>query len=111
MTTPPPADPVGKPRLNVVGLVSLIVALAGIGFALVPAVAPVGWSLIAVGLVLGIVAMSLRRRSRGLAIAGLAVSALGIVVAGVVIVVSLIGSAQTFPSPFPTATTSREDSP
>ncbi|QJU55276.1 DUF4190 domain-containing protein [Herbiconiux sp. KACC 21604] len=111
MTTPPPADPVGKPRLNVVGLVSLLVAIAGIAFAVVPAVAPVGWVLIVVGLVLGIVAMSLRSRSRGLAIAGLAVSALGIVVAGVVIVVSLIGSAPTFPSPFPSASASREETP
>lgn len=69
---------------NVLGIVALVVAVVGFIFACIPGALVVGWVLLPIAFVLAIVALFLRGRGKGLAIAALITSIVGTVVGFVV---------------------------
>ncbi|WP_375384331.1 hypothetical protein [uncultured Microbacterium sp.] len=83
-TLPPAPPPTPKKALNVVGLISLITAGIGFIFACIPGALIVGWILLPIGFILGIVSLFLAGKGKGLGIAGLIVSIVGTIVAFVV---------------------------
>lgn len=88
---PPPWQPPGSEtcpkRANRLGLLALAVALSGAVLACLPVVRPVGWLLLPVGFLLGVVALFGTNRKLGAAVAALGVSVAG---AGVAAVVGLL---------------------
>lgn len=79
---PPPRT--GPLRTNVLGAISLVLAPIGTGLSLRIEIFPLGWLTLAIALILGVIALFIPERQRGLAIAGLIASGLGMVVAAVV---------------------------
>lgn len=79
----PPPRPAEPSRLNVLGIVALVVAVVGFIFACIPVVQVVGWVLLPIALVLSIVALFLKGR-KWPAITALVVSILGLIVGAVV---------------------------
>lgn len=65
------------------GAISLVLAPIGTGMSLYVEIFALGWVTLAVALILGVVALIIPGRKRGLAIAGLIASGLGMVVAAV----------------------------
>lgn len=65
------------------GAISLVLAPIGTGMSLYVEIFTLGWVTLAVALILGVVALIIPGRKRGLAIAGLIASGLGMVVAAV----------------------------
>lgn len=91
-TTPPPAPqgpavpppgaapaPVAAPvkQKNTLGIVAFVIAVAGFLFAILPGAAIVGWLLLPVGFILGIVAICLKGKKKGLGIAAIIVAVVG----------------------------------
>ncbi|MCR2814324.1 DUF4352 domain-containing protein [Microbacterium jiangjiandongii] len=83
----PPAAPPGNKPLNVLGLVAVISAGVGLILACVPAVMVVGWVLLVVGFVLGIVSLFRPGRGKALGISALIVSVVGTIVGFIVFIV------------------------
>ena len=79
---PPPRT--GPLRTNVLGAISLVLAPIGTGLSLRIEIFHLGWLTLAIALILGVIALFIPERQRGLAIAGLIASGLGMVVAAVV---------------------------
>ena len=75
------------PRTNLLNAISLVLAPIGTGLSLLIEIFPLGWMLLAVALVLGVIALFTPGRKRGVAVAGLIASWLGVVVA---VVASLV---------------------
>lgn len=90
--TPPPAPPQGpavspvggsvppapaSAQKNVLGIVALAIAAAGFLFAVIPGMFIVGWLLLPIGLILGIVAVCLKGKKKGLGIAAIIVAVVG----------------------------------
>lgn len=88
----PAKDPRGKKPLNVVGLISLIVAGIGFIFACIPGALILGWVLLPIGFVLALVSFFIKGRGKGLGIGGLIVSIVGTVV-GVAVFVTVVSTA------------------
>ncbi|MEZ3160465.1 DUF2510 domain-containing protein [Microbacterium sp. BWT-B31] len=91
---PPPAPAPRAPEppakaLNIVGLVSMILAIVGTVFALIPGVFIIGWVLLPVAFVLAIVSLLLSGKGKGMGIAGLAVSIVGTILGVVVFFVTM----------------------
>ena len=112
---PPTPTPIGSGsgrRPNPPGMAALVLAVAGTGCSLVTSaavpLAPLGWGLLVVALVLAIVALVLPGRGRGFAIAGLGMSIVGMMIAGAVIVVSLVDAGLTPPETVPPPATSKQ---
>ncbi|MCR2825293.1 DUF4352 domain-containing protein [Microbacterium sp. zg.Y909] len=95
-----PSAPSGKKPLNVLGLVSLISAGLGFVLACIPAVMIVGWVLLVVGFVLGIVSLFRPGQGKALGISALVVSVVGTIV-GFIVFVVVVGFA--FAGPVSTA--------
>jgi hypothetical protein len=86
---PPPAPAPGR---NNVGLAALIVAAIGFVFACVPGALIVGWALLPVGFILGIVGLLLPRQKRATSIAAVVVSIIGTIV-GFTVFFTVVGDA------------------
>ena len=80
-----------NPGPNVVGIIALVVAVAGLVFMFIPAAAGVAWILVAAALVLSLIGLSLRR-AKWAAITGLVVSVIAAIVGIVMLVMLLLGA-------------------
>lgn len=80
-----------NPGPNVVGIIALVVAIAGLVCMLIPAAAGVAWILVVAALVLSLIGLSLRR-AKWSAITGLVVSIIAAIVGIVMLVTLLIGA-------------------
>lgn len=87
-----PAAPIQSPppvnKLNVLGLVALIVAVVGFIFACVPGALIIGWILLPIAFILSIVSLFMKGK-KGFGIAGLILSIVGTIVGVIVFVASL----------------------
>lgn len=99
----PPEPPAGAPQTtptpppqtrekNVVGLVALILSVLGFVFACVPGALVVGWILLPVGFILGIVAVTRKDRKKATGVAAIVVSVVGTIVGVIVFVVIAAGA-------------------
>jgi len=77
---------------NVLGIVALVTAIVGAIFACIPGALIVGWVLLPLALVLGIVALCLPAKRKGAALAAVIVSVIGTVV-GVVVFTMVVSDA------------------
>lgn len=86
----PPMQPV-PPRpvkeRNVLGIIALVCAITGFVFSCIPGALIVGWVLLPVAFVLGLVGLFLSGKTKGTAIAAVIISIVGTVVAAVVFAV------------------------
>jgi hypothetical protein len=90
---PPPAGPpVPAKRNNTIGLIALIVSVIGFVFACVPGALIVGWVLLPMAFILGIVGLFLSGKTKGTSIAAVIVSIIGTVV-GVVVFMTVASDA------------------
>jgi len=83
----PPHDEQGeppKPTRNVLARVALIVSIVGFIFACIPGALIIGWILLPVAFILGLVSLFLKGTGKGLGIAGVIISVVGTIVAFVV---------------------------
>ncbi|GAA2181962.1 hypothetical protein GCM10009847_25660 [Leucobacter tardus] len=69
---------------NTIGLIAFIVAVVGFIFACIPGALIIGWILLPIAFILGIVALCLSGKKKGLGLAGLIISVVGTIVAFVV---------------------------
>lgn len=72
-----PTQPVAPKQNNLVGLIGLIVAAVGFVCAVIPGLLGIGWLLLPIGFILGIVGVCLRGRKKGLSIAAIIVAVVG----------------------------------
>jgi hypothetical protein len=79
-------------KRNAVGLIALIASVIGFVFACIPGALVVGWVLLPIALILGIVGVALSGMSKGTSISAIITSIVGIVV-GVVVFLALVGNA------------------
>lgn len=77
---------------NTVGLIALIASIIGLIFACIPGALIVGWVLLPIAFVLGVVGLFLAGKSKGTSIAAIIVSILGTVV-GVVVFLTVVSDA------------------
>ncbi|WP_062070316.1 DUF4190 domain-containing protein [Demequina sediminicola] len=99
----PPAPPAGAPQpapeapldaaqKNTIGLVAMIVAIVAAIFACIPGALIVGWLLLPVGFILGIVALTRRGQKKGMGIAAVVISVVGTIV-GIIVFVAVAAGA------------------
>lgn len=88
----PGAAPAPEKQKNTLGLISLIVAVIGFIFACVPGALIVGWILLPIAFVMGLVSLFLKGKKQGFGLAAVIVSVVGTVV-GVLVFVFAVGSA------------------
>lgn len=81
---PTGAELEGKKKLNILALVSAIVAAIGFIFACIPGALIIGWILLPIAFILSIVALFLKGDKKWLAFVGLGVSILGTIVGFIV---------------------------
>ena len=86
---PPPAGPT---RTNVLGIVALAAAVIGFVFACLPGALVVGWVLLPIAFILGIVALFLRGRWKWTAVTAVIVSVVGTIVGFVVFFAAVAGA-------------------
>ncbi|MGO3327761.1 DUF4190 domain-containing protein [Gordonia sp. (in: high G+C Gram-positive bacteria)] len=79
----PPTPPTDK-RRNTVGLVALVMAIVGFIFGCIPGALIVGWVLLPVAFILGLVGLFQAGRGKGTSISAIIVSVIGTIVAAVV---------------------------
>lgn len=80
------------PRRNTLGIIALIAAVVGAVFACIPGALIVGWVLLPLAFVLGIVSLFLKGQKRGTGIAAVVVSAIGTVI-GVIVFLVVVADA------------------
>ncbi|MBB6335737.1 DUF4352 domain-containing protein [Schaalia hyovaginalis] len=91
---PPPLNPQAaakKPR-NTLGLIALIISLVGTVFACIPGAMIVGWILLPISFILGIVALFMKGKSLGLAVGAVIISVIGTVI-GIIAFITVLGNA------------------
>lgn len=92
---PQPAYPVGAPEpiksRNILGIIALVVAVVGFIFACVPGALIVGWVLLPIAFILGIVGVCLRGKVKWQAIAAIITSVIGTIV-GVIVFTALVAT-------------------
>lgn len=95
----PAPVPVTKKSRNILGIVALIASIVGFVFACIPGALIVGWVLLPISFILGLVALFRKDESHGQAIAAIIVAVVGTVV-GVVVFLTVVGNAfdEAFPS-------------
>ena len=86
---PPPAP---VKQNNTIGLIALIVAVIGAVFACIPGALVIGWVLLPIALILGIVGACQSGKSKGTSVAAIIVSIVGTVV-GVVVFMTVVSDA------------------
>ncbi|ORB16827.1 hypothetical protein BST37_05930 [Mycobacterium noviomagense] len=79
-------------KRNTVGLIALIASIIGFVFACIPGALIIGWVLLPIALILGIVGVCLSGMSKGTSIAAVITSIVGIVV-GVVVFLTVVSNA------------------
>lgn len=89
---PAPSSTTAATR-NVVGLVSIILAVVGFALAIIPFLGIVGWPLLVAALVLGIVGLTRKGQTKTTSIAGLVLSVLAMILAPIIAIAILAGSA------------------
>jgi hypothetical protein len=87
----PSPVPTKKGR-NVLGLIAMIVAIVGFVFACIPGALIVGWVLLPMGFILGIVSLFMRDKAKGMGIAALIIAVVGTIV-GVVVFFAVAAAA------------------
>lgn len=91
----PAAVPVAeKKQRNVAGIIALVVAAIGFIFACIPGALIVGWVLLPIGFILGIVALFLKGKAKWQGIAAIIVSVVGTVI-GVIVFTVVVATAFT----------------
>lgn len=88
----PPVNQKPKAAKNKIGLIALIVAVLGFIFSCIPGALGLGWFLLFVGFVLGIVALFQRDKAKGLGIAAIIVSIVGTIV-GIIVFMAVMANA------------------
>lgn len=83
--------PKPKKQSNVVGLIALIAAALGFIFACIPGALIVGWILLPIAFILGLVSLFLKDRSKWMGITALILSVVGTIV-GVIVFFSVVAS-------------------
>lgn len=81
------APPATKPANNVLGIVALVVSALGFVFACIPGALIIGWLLLPIGFILGIVAVCLKGKVKWQGITAIVLSVVGTVVAAIVFMV------------------------
>lgn len=90
---PDPAAPEGtKPQRNILGIVSLCVAAVGFIFACIPGALIVGWVLLPISFILGIVALFQKGKAKWPGITAIIVSVVGTIVGVIVFTVVVVAS-------------------
>jgi hypothetical protein len=84
--------PISVQQNNAVGLIALIVGVIGFIFACIPGALVVGWVLLPIAFILGVVGLCLSGKSKGTSIGAVAVSVVGVVV-GVVVFMTVVSDA------------------
>ncbi|WP_233486725.1 hypothetical protein [Zhihengliuella sp. ISTPL4] len=92
--TAQPPGPVETKQRNVLGIIALIVAAVGFIFACIPGALIVGWVLLPIGFILGLVSLFLKGKVKWQGIAAIIVSVVGTVV-GVVVFTAVVATAFT----------------
>jgi len=87
-----PVPPAPAKRRNTIGLIAVIASVIGFVFACVPGALVVGWVLLPIALILGIVGVCQSGMTKGTSIAAIIVSIVGIVV-GFVVFFAVVGNA------------------
>lgn len=90
--TPPQAV---KGKRNIVGIIALVVAVVGFIFACIPGALVLGWILLPVGLIMGIVAVCLKGKVKWQGITAIIVSVVGTIVGFVVFSAVVVASLST----------------
>lgn len=88
---PVPA-PVGPPRRNILGLVAMILAIIGFIFACIPGALIIGWVLLPVSFILGLVALFRKGETHWQAITAVVLAVVGTIV-GVIVFIVAVGDA------------------
>lgn len=88
---PAPIQP-GPPRRNTLGLVAMILAIVGFIFACVPGALIIGWVLLPVSFILGLVALFRKGETHWQAIAAVVLAVVGTIV-GVIVFIAFVGEA------------------
>ncbi|WP_019181972.1 DUF308 domain-containing protein [Microbacterium yannicii] len=81
----------GKPARNVLGIVALAVAAVGFIFACVPGALILGWILLPIGFILGLVAVFLKGKAKWSAVTAIIVSAVGTII-GVIVFFAVVAT-------------------
>src|SRR3954453_16202181 len=89
-------DPAARPQSppqqrNAVGLIALITGIVGFIFACIPGALIIGWVLLPIAFILGIVGVVLSGKTKGTSIAAIIVSVVGVVV-GVVVFFGVVAT-------------------
>jgi hypothetical protein len=87
-----PVPPAPAKRSNTIGLIGLIAGIVGFIFACIPGALVVGWVLLPIALILGIVGVCQSGKSKGTSVAAIIISIVGIVV-GVVVFFAVVSDA------------------
>ena len=88
----PGPEPTNDLDKNTLGLVALIMAITGVIFSLIPLLNFVGWILLFVSLILGIVAVCQTGKKKGTGIAAIVTSLIGGVIAVIAAMVMVVGA-------------------
>lgn len=88
---PPSPQPAGKQK-NTLGLIALIVGIVGFVFACIPGALIIGWVLLPIAFILGIVGLFAAGKAKGTSIAAVIVSIVGAIV-GVTVFVTVVADA------------------
>ncbi|WP_336650190.1 hypothetical protein [Kocuria rosea] len=87
----PPPQTKAKKQSNVVGLIALITAVLGFIFACIPGALIVGWILLPIAFVLGLVSLFLKDKSKWMGITAVILSIVGTIV-GVVVFLTVVAT-------------------
>ncbi|WP_051687958.1 DUF308 domain-containing protein [Curtobacterium sp. S6] len=85
-------QPSPKKETNILGLISLIAGVLGFIFACIPGILIVGWVLLPIAFILGIISLFLHGKSKWMGLVGLILSVVGTIV-GVCVFIFVVGSA------------------
>lgn len=81
-----------EPQKNTLGLIALIVGVVGFIFGVIPGTLIVGWILLPIAFILGIVGVALSGKKKATSIAAIIVSVVGAVVSAIVFIAVVAGS-------------------
>lgn len=88
----PTAPPAAKGQRNVLGIIALVVAAIGFIFACIPGALVVGWVLLPIGFILGLVSLFLKGKVKWQGITAIIVSVVGTVI-GVIVFTVVVATA------------------
>lgn len=77
---PPPAQQAASKEKNIPGLIALVLGIIGFIFACIPGALIIGWILLPIAFILGIVGLLLSGKAKGTSIAAIITSVIGVVV-------------------------------